>query len=316
MTLALPTSTTIGYRRGMSGSRWVVGALWGLSSLGLGALGGIGGAAAQGTTPSADQAPAAGSGERAGDAEADDARARTHFESGRSYFEVGNYERALEEFQQAYELSGRAVLLINIANCQERLGRWAEAADTVDRYAATLEAESGERATLARRAESLRARAAEREAQEEAQRAQLERARAEREAHTAEPGGPSGAGGPSASSGASDGLLVPAIVAFGVAGVAAISWGTLGGLALSEQSRVESGCGATVSCSPSEVADMDAFALGADVSMSIALVAAVAGAVMLIADPPRGGASSESAGLRVAPWADALSAGIALGGTL
>ena len=42
-----------------------------------------------------------------------DERARTHFESGRSYFSEGAYERALQEFLQAYELSPRTPMLFS-----------------------------------------------------------------------------------------------------------------------------------------------------------------------------------------------------------
>ncbi|MCD6500059.1 MAG: tetratricopeptide repeat protein [Deltaproteobacteria bacterium] len=48
--------------------------------------------------------------------------ARTHFASGRSYYQTGRYKDAIREFQAAYELSKNPDLLFNIAQCWERLG--------------------------------------------------------------------------------------------------------------------------------------------------------------------------------------------------
>lgn len=241
---------------------------------------------------------------------ADDERARLHFSAGRSYFEEGTYEEALQEFRRAYELSGREVLLVNIANTQERLGRWREAADTLEQFVATLPAHDQQRPILQRRIENLRARAAQHEAEE--------RARSEREApptttaDAAPPEAPSAL--PPATATASDGLLVPSLVAFGVGAAGLITFATLGGLAMAEESAVASGCGATRSCTRLEVQAMDDLAIGADVSLAIGLVAGATGAVLLIVDPPRG-ASTESASARVLPFGHAEGGGISIQGS-
>lgn len=243
----------------------------------------------------------------------DDERAHLHFTSGRSYFEEGNYEQALDEFNHAYELSHRDVLLVNIANCQERLGRWREAATSLETYAATLGADSEERGPMERRIAALRQRADQHDAEEAAR---LEAARV-----AAAGGGSTSTSTTSVASTtttttarpASEGLLVPAIIAFGVGGAAAIAWGVLGGLALSDQSSIQAGCGATRSCTPDQVSEMNSFAVGADVSMSIALIGIAAGAVLLIVDPPHG--ASEQASARVTPWGDRNGGGVLVGGT-
>ncbi len=50
----------------------------------------------------------------------DDERARTHFEAGRSYYEQARYDDAAREFQEAFQLSGRAALLLNLSQAYER----------------------------------------------------------------------------------------------------------------------------------------------------------------------------------------------------
>jgi tetratricopeptide (TPR) repeat protein len=62
----------------------------------------------------------------AGDASAedsDDAReARAHFEKGRREFDIGLYDKAIEEFQIAYTIKNDPVLLRNIAQCHRLAG--------------------------------------------------------------------------------------------------------------------------------------------------------------------------------------------------
>ena len=67
-------------------------------------------------------------------AQSDDERARFHFQAGRSYFEQGRYEESVREWSEAYRLSDRHVLLINIANAQERLFRFNDAIRSLERY--------------------------------------------------------------------------------------------------------------------------------------------------------------------------------------
>ena len=237
----------------------------------------------------------------------DDERARLHFTSGRSYFEEGNYEQALDEFNHAYELSHRDVLLVNIANCEERLGSWREEAAHLESYVTTLAADAADRGTLERRITALRQRADQHD-QEEA--ARLAAAHGT-ETHPTEPG----PAVPPPTRPASDGLLVPAIIAFSVGAAAGIAWGVLGGLALGEQSTIQSGCGATHSCTSAQVSNLNSFATGADVSMSIFLVAVAAGAVLLIVDPPHGASVDGTARLRLTPWGGTQGGGLALGGS-
>ena len=57
----------------------------------------------------------------------DDARARELYEIGDEFYANGRYEAAEEAFAEAYRLSGRPLMLFNLANAQERSGRWERA---------------------------------------------------------------------------------------------------------------------------------------------------------------------------------------------
>ncbi len=60
--------------------------------------------------------------------------ARNLYRAAKGYYRTGNYAEALAGFQKAYKLSGRHVLLYNVALCQGRLGRAKKAIKTFLRY--------------------------------------------------------------------------------------------------------------------------------------------------------------------------------------
>lgn len=91
--------------------------------------------------------------------EGTDGRARELYENGVILYEEGRYEDAVAAFEEAYRLSNRPALLFNIANAQERCGRWGDALDVLSRYRAY--APAGERETLDRRISNLERRIAE-----------------------------------------------------------------------------------------------------------------------------------------------------------
>jgi tetratricopeptide (TPR) repeat protein len=62
-----------------------------------------------------------------GDARADAAQARVHFERGRTYFEVDEYRKAIEEFKAAHIQRPDPAFLYNIAECYRRAGEPREA---------------------------------------------------------------------------------------------------------------------------------------------------------------------------------------------
>ena len=232
----------------------------------------------------------------------DDERARLHFESGRAYFEEGAYERALQEFTQSYELSNRTGLLFNIGTTQERLGLYAEAATSFETYLQRTP-DMPDRAVLERRIANNRARAA-RGDRADPEPSDEPTEPAVEETSTTTPA-PSGGGG--------DGLILGGAVALAVAGAAAVTFAIVGGLALAEQSAIESGCFQMRNCTPDDVAAMDAFALGADVTWPIALVAGAAGGVLLALGMSAGGDGRAS--VTVVPVVTAAGAAVCAGGS-
>lgn len=91
----------------------------------------------------------------------DDARARELYENGALLYDEGRYEDAVAAWTEAYRLSGRPLLLFNMANASERLGRYEEAMALLSRYRAFAPAE--ERETLDRRIRNIEARLTEQE---------------------------------------------------------------------------------------------------------------------------------------------------------
>jgi tetratricopeptide (TPR) repeat protein len=61
---------------------------------------------------------------------------RREYAEGVSAYERGDYSVALKHFQSAYASAPSPEYFYNIARCQERLGRWAEAASAYELYLA------------------------------------------------------------------------------------------------------------------------------------------------------------------------------------
>ena len=62
--------------------------------------------------------------------------ARLHFEVGKREFADGRFEKALVEFQQAYELAPFPQLIFNMGRCHEELHQLEPAIDAFERYLA------------------------------------------------------------------------------------------------------------------------------------------------------------------------------------
>jgi Tetratricopeptide repeat len=63
-----------------------------------------------------------------------DERAQRHWGSGMAYLDEGEFDKALEAFQKAYELSGRPRILLGIAVTHEQRGDLQQAVKTLDQY--------------------------------------------------------------------------------------------------------------------------------------------------------------------------------------
>jgi tetratricopeptide (TPR) repeat protein len=111
----------------------------------------------------------------------EDQAARLLFQSAREAFAVGEYERALSGFQQAYDLSRRPALLYNIGTTLDRLRRDDEALAIFEQFLRE-DPETPNRAEIESRVAQLRAGIQARHAREEAARLEAERVDAERRA--------------------------------------------------------------------------------------------------------------------------------------
>jgi tetratricopeptide (TPR) repeat protein len=87
--------------------------------------------------------------------QSDDERARMHFQSGLSYYEQARYADAAREFTEAYTLSQRPALLLNLSQAYERDLKFAEAIAELERYLQVLP-DSPQQRTVETRIERLR----------------------------------------------------------------------------------------------------------------------------------------------------------------
>ena len=97
----------------------------------------------------------------------DDERARRHFEAGRSLYDAGAFDRAAREFEEAYQLSGRAELQYNIYVAYRDAGDARQAATALRRYLEEMESPP-DRVNLEARLRALEEQVAALDAAEEA----------------------------------------------------------------------------------------------------------------------------------------------------
>ncbi|MCB9593751.1 MAG: tetratricopeptide repeat protein [Sandaracinaceae bacterium] len=205
---------------------------------------------------------------------ASDARALQLYEAGSAAYTEGRYEDSVDAWSEAYRLSPRPLLLYNLANAYERLGRYADAAQMLEGYLPS--SQPNERATLQTRITNLRTRA---ESEPPRQR----------------------------SGGGTGGLLVPGI-AVAAGGVALVAAGVVFGvLALDARDGVQGGADApcrestdgALYCTggaEGQIADAELYALLADIGMIGGGVVAAAGLVLLIVGAAGSGGGGSSGG--------------------
>lgn len=265
----------------------------------------------------------------------DQDRARLHFQAGASYYEAGDYEDALREFQRSYELSQKPELFYNLSLCYQQLGDLEQAASFLERYLAEV-ADIPNRPNLERRLENFRERMA-RQAQQSDGGETGEGHETSGEAGEGHETGDEGqatdqaSGGGSSASEASDepdvagggaadhhtvaeggGANVPAIIGFSVAGVGALMLGVSGGLAMAKRSELDD-AGCSPNCPSSDVSSLRRRAAFADVGLGLAVAGAALGVVFLVV----GGGNDDDAEarrVRVEPYAGRHSAGASIRG--
>jgi hypothetical protein len=75
-----------------------------------------------------------------------EARARVHYEAGRTLYRLGNYREALAQFTAGYELVHKPRFLLNLAQTFRKLGDDGNARRMIERYLAEAEASDPARA--------------------------------------------------------------------------------------------------------------------------------------------------------------------------
>ena len=84
------------------------------------------------------------------------ARARAHFDKGRTFFEVDEYRKAIAEFKAAHIEKPDPAFLYNIAECYRRLGELPEALQFYRRFLATAPPDDKTRAIVEQRIADLK----------------------------------------------------------------------------------------------------------------------------------------------------------------
>jgi tetratricopeptide (TPR) repeat protein len=232
-----------------------------------------------------------------------DQRARVHFQSGQSYFETGRYERAVQEFLSAYELSPRPSLLYNIYLAYERFGDLPHAVEYLERYLEDSE-KVPDRSKMETRLENLRKRLErqrkkEKKKEQQSQQPDTQQPQQRRQPEPQPdpkprmraPTNPPASGG---------GLSAPALAGFVAGGVGLAMWGGLGTAVLIKDGDFEKGCLDAGTCSKDALDRQDNLAIMADVGLGLAVVGAGLGLTFWLLD--RGDEQAASPDVAAAPW--------------
>lgn len=222
-----------------------------------------------------------------------DELARRHFDSGAAYLQESDYENALKAFEKAYELSKRPAILLNIATVEERRGNLEGAIKALRTY---LELEpAGEHAETTK----LRLQNLEKRQSEAPPPAPPPVAPAPAPTPVAPPPEPAKTQPPPPAPPKDDGGSVdrmPAYIAFGIAGVAAIGAGVTGILASTEHSSAKENC--SPSCKDSELSSGRTLAVVSTVATGVAVVGTGFGLVLWLS-PLSSDAAASGASVRV-----------------
>ncbi|MGZ3438100.1 MAG: tetratricopeptide repeat protein [Polyangia bacterium] len=74
-------------------------------------------------------------------------QARAHYDAGRTFYDVGNYQDALREFNIGYELSQKPRFLLNIAQTHRKLNDFARAREALGKFLGETPADDPYRST-------------------------------------------------------------------------------------------------------------------------------------------------------------------------
>ncbi|MBN1653736.1 MAG: hypothetical protein JXA30_08170 [Deltaproteobacteria bacterium] len=234
-------------------------------------------------------------GEALAQSDFDDQRARSHFEAGTSYFQESRFEDAIREFREAYRLSERSLLLINIGLACSHALKFDEAIAAYQQYLEN-EPEAVDRKEIEARIEHLRKVSQqvspslpEDERQEPAtspRALEREREKPQSAAAAEQPDQREKSPKPESPERADDereGSILPWII--GGAGIALIAGGSVtGALTLNMQSDLDDSCFEERRCLSTEADQIDTaktMALLTDILLGTGIAAVVTGAVLL-----------------------------------
>jgi tetratricopeptide (TPR) repeat protein len=207
----------------------------------------------------------------------DDAHARRLYKTGDRAYAEGRYEDAVAAFEKAYAMSGRSLLLFNLGNAYERLQRYQDAAEALERY--LPDAKPSEQDAIAKRVANLKQRAKQQQEQKERE----EREAQKRREKAAKPPPPSPQ--PPRETGSSPTL---GYVLLGTGGAALAVGGVFGALALSARHDENSDCAdstlgrfCTTTANAAISRDRN-YSLVADIGFGVGIVAAGVGAYLVL----------------------------------
>jgi tetratricopeptide (TPR) repeat protein len=217
----------------------------------------------------------------------DDERGRTHFEAGRSYYEQARYDDAAREFQEAFQLSGRAALLLNLSQSYERGLHFDQAIAELQHYLQMVP-DAPDRKTLEERIhrlEDLRTRL----------QTQPQAAGGQAMAPQPAPGVAPAAGQPAAAEAAGPAaaeqpshersrLALPGWVLVGSGGAVLIGSLVTGLMADSKHSALSRDCNSSAGCTQSDIDSGKTLSVVSTVLMFVGVVAAGVGATLLVLD--------------------------------
>ena len=205
-------------------------------------------------------------------------QARQHYQTGAEAYSNGQFRAAAVSFERSYELSHRPALLFNIAQCHDRLGRWAKANELYREYLNELP-HPPNLEFVSSRLEFTQERM-----EREAENAESDAPRASEEDFPTPIVEPQQTETPEEPSSESSSTPIAGIVITALGGAALGTSLALGFVARSKYTDLEDKCPTGV-CDASLEADADSmrtFALTADILLGVGLAAAVTGLVLIL----------------------------------
>ena len=224
-----------------------------------------------------------------------DEAARLLFESASRAYEAGNFADALARYTNAYELSGRAPLLYNIALCHDRLEHKAEAADFYERFVVEVP-DSSTVGMASSRAAILRASLSAPDTDIQDTDIQDTDVQDVRDTQNTNAGSRSLAG---------------PIASFAVGGAGLVTFVVAALISSSRLSDAEGTCNGAGGCNEDELDDVDRASLIADLGLGVAIAGTAVGVVWLLV----GGGDEDDSTARFTPVASPSTLGAQVSGS-